>query len=90
VKTYNEEASFQIEPRQIVIELPEEFEELGHQPLPKLTYQSMTMHIYHSIDLIKKLGRPPEIPPDKIIDFKFKKPGFGTGFHLTFRSTPDL
>ncbi len=36
----------------------------------------MTLHIFHSINIIKQIKERPEIFKEQIVDFKFTKPGF--------------
>lgn len=37
-------------------------------------YKDLTLHIFHSINQIKKIKDRPEILEEQIVDFKFKKP----------------
>lgn len=39
-------------------------------------YKNMTLHIFHSINIIKQIKERPVLPEDLMIDFKFKKKGF--------------
>lgn len=36
----------------------------------------MTLHIFHSINIIKQIKEKPDLDHEQMIDFKFKKPGF--------------
>ena len=39
-------------------------------------YKNMTLHIFHSINIIKQIKEKPYLREDQMIDFKFTKPGF--------------
>lgn len=39
-------------------------------------YKSMTLHIFHSINIIKQIKERPFLPDEIMVDFKFKKEGF--------------
>jgi len=36
----------------------------------------MTLRIFHSINFIKSIKDLPKVDEEKLLDFKFKKPGF--------------
>lgn len=36
-------------------------------------YKNMTLHIFHSINIIKQIKEKPVLPEEIMIDFKFKK-----------------
>ena len=39
-------------------------------------YKDLTLHIFHSINQIKKIREKPDIEEEQYVDFKFKKPNF--------------
>lgn len=39
-------------------------------------YKNMTLHIFHSINIIKQIQERPDLEEEQKIDFKFKKEGF--------------
>eukprot|EP00347_Sterkiella_histriomuscorum_P022253 403331138 len=56
--------------------LPPEFFSQSDNPMKCSEYKDLTLHIFHSINQIKKIREKPDIEEEQYVDFKFKKPNF--------------
>lgn len=52
--------------------IPQGLLEKSESPMKASVFLEMTLHIFHSINIIKQLD-PNQYPAEKIVDFKFKK-----------------
>ncbi len=52
----------------IYLPIPINLLESPHQPMKAAVFLEMTLHIYHSLNIIKKLNPVQELPTEKLID----------------------
>lgn len=56
--------------------LPQELIVKSDNPMKSSVYKNMTLHIFHSINIIKQIQDRPNVSELQKIDFEFKKEGF--------------